>query len=230
MANRRTTRTSALATLLLLLSATAAASPQGAANEMNAGSRNSLSRLCKSTRDAPLPGCTRGEFRTKNCSAQCQRDVLSKQAELQEACAGTREGLDTFVDEAMKGNLLQLVCNTSTDDDNNDDDDNSTTTRPVATPTRESAPASSSSTLPSVIKPPAPSDAGTAPGGPVVVTPPQPTGPGEDQVAGGDEARPNGLGGSPFDIPVNSAGTRSLGEGLMQIAAAACGVMFLLVR
>ena len=188
-----------LAPLLLSLLATVSATPQseGASSSGVSG----LSRTCIRVINQRVAGCTEPEFATGRCSARCAEALETMQESIQEACEGARGG-PAFLGAALQGRLVETTCNRGIEDDEE---------MPTTTADRER-------NVPETPAPsPSPSSSSASSSSPTA----QPTGRPEQR-----EERPNGVGGSPFDIVAEGTGSR---PGVSWAAAVGFGVL-LLVR
>lgn len=181
-------RPSAILALALAL-ATAAADPQ---RPDQASSRGSMSRTCERVLTQRVSGCTEAMFGAGTCSSACADGLESMEEALQEACEGVKGG-PGFLRAALGGRLVETTCRKveeeEEEEDDDDEDEEPTTTaargRDVETPTPTPTPSSST-------------------------TGSQPTGRSEERSEE-SEGRPNGVGGSPFDIVAGADALRPAG-------------------
>lgn len=187
--------------LTALLLHTASAAPQSTATT-EAATSTSIPRACAQIAKSPrVPGCTSEEFDKHVCSAGCARALKTLESAIVDACEGVSGG-GTVVDASLSGELVERVCSEGVEED--DDDTGAEKTSPAG-------PAS-----PTVTPPAEP-------------TPDKPEG---KEVEGeGQRERPNGVGGSPFDIVAEEARGGSGRVGARWVsAAAALGAVLLVAR
>lgn len=207
-------RPSAPTLALALLAAVASANPQLPDGSSSRGSGSgSMPRTCARILRQPVSGCSDAEFATGSCSRACADGLESTQASLQEACDGVRGG-PAFLDAALNDRLVDVACRQGVEEEDDEDEDES----PTTTGERErDAPETN-----------APRPTPEREGGENEATPnAQPTPPAgrPEERSGGDEGRPNGAGGSPFDIVAGGGGAALRPEaGWMALGL---GVLFL---
>lgn len=184
---------------------------------------NSIPEQCLRIYETPVPGCTETDFETQSCSSACMRGLQSMQNSLQQNCRNVRARADTLLGQTLMGNLVSIICRNSVRPQ-------PTTTlvpRPTTTIGRNLPPSTTSESrttqtsllvAPSFSFIPINSDVGQGPGG---IQTPQPTptpdngggGNNDGNDDGGDDEptgfeqfdRPQGAGGSPFDIIASSS-------------------------
>lgn len=191
----------ALALAALLLH-TASAAPQSTATA-EAATSTSIPRACAQIAKSPrVPGCTSDEFDKHVCSAGCARALKTLESAIVDACEGVSGG-GTVVDASLGGELVERVCSEGVEDD-----DDETTGAEKTNPAEPATP---------TVTPPA------------EPTPDKPEG--KEVMGEGERERPNGVGGSPFDIVAEEAKAGSGRVGARWIsAAAALGAVLLVAR
>ena len=205
-------RPSASALAVALLATAASATPQLPNQSSNRGS-TSVSRTCQRILQQPVSGCTTEEFATGSCSQACADGLESIQASIQQACEGV-EGGPPFLKAALEDRLVETACRQGVKDDGDGDGDEDQ--KPTTTAERErDAPQTTA---------PSPTGQASPDTQPPTQPAPQPTGKAEERSSG-DEGRPNGVGGSPFDIVAGAAtglrfeaGWMALGFGVLLLA------------
>lgn len=207
-------RPSAPTLALAILAATTSANPQLPDSSSSRGS-GSMSRTCARILRQPVSGCSDAEFATGSCSRACADGLESTQASLQEACDGVRGG-PAFLDAALNDRLVDVACRQGVEEDEDEDDDEDES--PTTTGERErdvpetDAPTPTAESGGGGNEPPTPD-----------AQPTQPAGRTEER-SGGDEGRPNGAGGSPFDIVAGGGAALRAEAGWMALGL---GVLFL---
>lgn len=187
--------------LALLFSHTASAAPQSTAT-METDTSTSIPRACAKIANSPrVPGCTSEEFAERICSPGCASALKKLQSDIVDACEGVSGG-GSVVDASLGGELVERVCSEGIEEDDDDETGG-------AAKTSAGGPAS-----PSV----------TPPAGPTPGTE-------EGKEVERERERPNGAGGSPFDIVAEGveAGSGRVGAEWVS-AAVAFGAMLLAAR
>ncbi|CAI4219027.1 unnamed protein product [Parascedosporium putredinis] len=162
---------------------------------------NSIPEQCLRIYETPVPGCTETDFETQSCSSACMRGLQSMQNSLQQNCRNVRARADTLLGQTLMGNLVSIICRNSV--------------RPQPTTTLVPRP---TTTIGRNLPPSTTSESRQGPGG---IQTPQPTptpdngggGNNDGNDDGGDDEptgfeqfdRPQGAGGSPFDIIASSS-------------------------
>lgn len=203
-------RPSAPILALALLATAASANPQLPDLNSSRGGSGSISRTCQRILRQPVAGCTEPEFATGRCSRGCADALESTQASIQDACDGVAGG-PPFLTAALEDRLVDMACRRGVEDDDEDEDEEE---RPTTTGERErGAPETN-----------APTPTPTAAGGGGQETPDARPTERPEERSGGDEERPNGVGGSPFDIVAGGGAGLRVEAGWMALGL---GVLFL---
>ncbi|KAL2109888.1 hypothetical protein VUR80DRAFT_1894 [Thermomyces stellatus] len=204
-------RPSASTLAMALMAIAADATPQFPGLSSSRGS-GAASRTCRRILRQPVSGCTNADFATGSCSAACAAGLESMQSSLQDACDGAEDG-PPFLRAALEGRLVEVACRQGVEDEDEDGGDSPTTTGERERDVPET-------NAPAPTPTPAPTEAedGSEPS-----PESQPTGRPEER-SGGDGGKPNGVGGSPFDIVAGGgAGLRVEAEWMVL----GLGVLFL---
>ncbi|PFH57590.1 hypothetical protein XA68_14812 [Ophiocordyceps unilateralis] len=65
---------------------------------------------CLQAYNAPIAGCTVGDFTSKACSPQCLQGVASSQTNIQASCAAADVGGNAILSQALQGSLVIVLC------------------------------------------------------------------------------------------------------------------------